>query len=134
MVATGNVRPGRVVAYLFMSCVACLVLASFWTLCHCAAFWLGRADALAGQGVNVIITFSLHPPSLFPGSAGIVFYAIIPAGLVSWLPASLVREWSWLHAAELLGGVSLLVAVTALVWHRGLSRYESGNLTQAVGD
>ena len=134
VVLSGNASPGRLLAFAVMSVVAAVVFASFWTLCHAAAFWLGRAEEMAQQGVNAIVTFSLYPSSLFGGWTRVLLHVVVPAGLVSWLPAELVMRWDWGRAALLAGGVSALLAVTALIWRAGLARYESGNLVHSGQD
>lgn len=128
---SGKATPARVGVFVLMVFVSATVATSFGVLCNSAAFFLGRADDLAWQSYYALLTFSLYPPGLFGGWARVVLYVIIPAGLLSYLPASLVREWDTRTALLLLLGVAALVAVAGLAWRAGLRRYESGNLTQA---
>ncbi|MCA9706721.1 MAG: ABC-2 family transporter protein, partial [Myxococcales bacterium] len=44
-----------------------LVFAAFGVVMHSAAFWLGRVQALARQGTELVITFGVYPPVLFGG-------------------------------------------------------------------
>jgi len=76
--------------------------------------------------------FSLYPPALFGGWVRVVLFVVIPAGLMSWIPTELVRAWSWPDAGLLVAGTSAFAGLAALAWRRGLARYESGNLTQAL--
>ncbi len=106
------------------SCVAFIATCvTFFSL----AFWLRRTHGLSRQLLDVVITFSLYPPPIFGGALKVVLFTLLPAGFVSYLPASLVREPS------LLGTLTLLVATAAYLWlavrifHAGLSRYSSGS-------
>jgi len=128
---SGRATPARVGIFLLMALVSATVATCFGILCNSAAFFLGRADDLAWQSYYALLTFSLYPPGLFGGWVRVILYVVIPAGLLSYLPASLVRSWDHRQALYLLGGVVALAVVTGLVWRAGLRRYESGNLTQA---
>lgn len=127
---SGNTQPERLVAFVIMSVAAAVVTVSFGILCNSLAFFFGRADEVARQGFFALITFALYPPGLFRGWARVLLYVVVPAGLMSYTPATLVRSWSWSGAGLLLLGIAALVGVTNLVWRAGLRRYESGNLTQ----
>ena len=59
-----------------------------------------------------------------------LLYVLLPAGLMTYTPAALVRQWNWTQAGGLIVGIAALVAAAALAWRAGLARYESGNLTQ----
>jgi ABC-2 type transport system permease protein len=131
-VLSGNATPGRAAAFFVLTLISVASIAAFVTMAHSLAFFATRADTLAGSAVNALITFVCYPPVLFGGWSKVLLFAVVPAGFVTWLPAQLVRTWSWSEAGWLLLGSSLLWAVAALVWRTGLSRYESGNLTQAV--
>jgi ABC-2 type transport system permease protein len=132
LLATGVHDPARLAAFAFGAVIAGVVFASFWTLVSSSAFWLGRADDVASQSTNVLITLAIYPEKLFGPIARGVLFVIVPAGLVSWLPASLVHSWSWGRAAALVAGVTVFAGFTLLAWTAGLRRYEGGSLTQAV--
>lgn len=129
---SGNAAPGRVAAFVLLTAVSVASFAAFLTLVGSAAFFVERAESLAGQALHGLLLFCMYPPGLFGGWAKVALFVLLPAGLIVWVPVELVRRWSWPDAGWLLLGSAGLWAVAALVWHRGLARYESGNLTQAV--
>jgi ABC-2 type transport system permease protein len=132
LVLSGNAQPGRVAAYAGLTAVAVVSFSAFCTLAGSLAFFVSRAESVASLAVNGLLSFSLYPPGLFGGWTKVALYVLLPAGLVGWAPAGLVRQWSWTGAAFFLLGSAALWGVAALAWRAGLARYESGNLTQAV--
>lgn len=134
LVLAGHATPGRIAVFTAGSLIGALVLLSFLVACHALAFWLGRAEDLAQLGVNAILSFALYPPPLFSGSARVLLFTVVPAGLMSWLPAELVLRWDAVAAARLVAGAAVVLGVSVGIWCRGLRRYESGGLTQATGD
>lgn len=129
-VLAGHPTPQRAAAFVAMALASGTVLASFAILVGSLAF-LGRMEDASLQLIHSLVSFGMYPPPLFSGGARLLLFAAIPAGLFSYVPAELVREWSWGKAGLLLLGITALVAVTTVAWRAGLARYESGNLAQA---
>ena len=50
---------------------------------------------------SAVVTFSLYPSSLFGGWTRVLLHVVVPAGLVSWMPAELVTRWHWGQAAAI---------------------------------
>ena len=134
LVLAGHATPRRTLVFVAGSVVGAIVFLSFLVACHALAFWLGRAEDLSQLGVNAILTFALYPPSLFQGTARVLLFTVVPAGLMSWLPAELVLRWDAAGALKLLAGAGCAVGAAFVIWTRGLARYESGNLVQSTGD
>jgi len=118
----------RLVVFTAGALVGAVVLTAFFLAANSAAFWASRTEEASQQGVNAILTFSLYPPVLFHGKVRLLLHAVVPAAFVSWLPASLVRHFTWAEAGELVLGAGAVVVVAAWAWRVGLARYESGNL------
>ena len=91
------------------------------------AFWFGPMDTLARLIMEFTILLSVYPSSIFGGGLRIVLFTVIPAGFVSHLPVSLLRDFSWAHVAQATLGASAFLAIALWVFHRGLRRYTSGN-------
>lgn len=113
-----------VVVAVLASCVAFTATCiAFFSL----AFWLKRTHQLSRQLLDVVITFSLYPEPIFGGALRLLLFTLLPAGLVSYLPASLVREPSWLGLASLLVITSLYLGLAVRIFRAGLTRYASGS-------
>lgn len=134
LVLCGNTQPARVALFALGVTAGGLVYTAFVTASQASAFWFGRAEDLAGQSANAILSFALYPPGIFSGPARVLLFTLVPAGLMSWLPAELVLHPTAEGAALLLLGAASACGVALVLWTRGLARYESGNLTQATGD
>jgi|SRR5215207_2158460 len=91
------------------------------------AFWFSRTHTLSRQLLDITITFSLYPEPLFGGGLRLLLFTVVPAGFVSYLPASLVRSASLADAALLGLGCVGYGWLALRVFRRGLSRYSSGS-------
>lgn len=114
--------------FLLFVLTTAVITTSFGVLTQSLAFWLGQAEGLAQQLSNALINFSTYPTGIFHGAAKLILFTVIPAGFVAYLPVVLLREFS---APLLLGLLAFSAAIALLAWlvfHRGLRRYESGNL------
>jgi ABC-2 type transport system permease protein len=91
------------------------------------AFWVPRTHAFSRQLLDVVITFSLYPEPVFGGRLKLVLFSLLPAGFVSYLPASLVRDASPFTAACALGAAAGYAWLSWRIFHAGLARYSSGS-------
>jgi ABC-2 type transport system permease protein len=119
--------PVRIGLFALFTVTGALVFVGFFSLVQSLAFWLGNITGLANAMTELMLNFTLYPETVFPQPMRWVFYTLIPAGFLAFLPIRVLRtlDWVWLPviAAVALG---LLVA-SAAVFRVGLRRYESGN-------
>ena len=119
---------GTAWAWLPIGVVAgAVALASFGILLHSIAFWAGHFQPLAKQAYEILITVTGYPDVLYGGIVRVALYTLLPAGLVAWLPAQLVRDPSLAHLASVVGGAAGFALAAILVFRAGLRRYESGS-------
>ncbi len=126
----GDFTPGHVGVFLLCVLMAALTFVSALVLVNSLAFWLGRAEILAEQFQNALITFALYPGTLFEGMARVFLFTLVPAGFIGALPAELLRQFQPVTFAWLCLGVGVLSGLSVLVFHQGLRRYESGSAIQ----
>jgi len=107
------------------------VLVSFAVSAGSLAFFLGNAEALAAQGQNAIVSFSMYPVDVFPLAVRLILFTLIPAAFLSSIPAGLVRGFDWGALVLYAVGTLLIVLVARGIFYGGLRRYESGNLVVA---
>lgn len=126
--------PAAVGLYLLFVLLAAGVFTAMRVLYHSLTFLLGNAEDLAGVGSEQVVTFSIHPGTIFDGPVvAVVLHTLIPAALVTHLPAELFRavgrgaapDWGLL--AAIVAGDAALIAAAWAVFALGLRRYESGN-------
>jgi ABC-2 type transport system permease protein len=119
----------RLAMFVLLTISGAAVFVGFGVLASSLAFFLGNATTLAEQWRFAMITFSTYPGTLFQGGVKFVLFTLIPAGFVTYLPVDAIRERSLGLALLSLAGAATILAAGALVFHLGLRRYESGNLT-----
>jgi viologen exporter family transport system permease protein len=119
--------------------VVIAVLAATVTFVACGvifsglAFWMGDVETLARQLWELTITFALYPEPLFGGVLRLLLFTALPAGIVGYLPARVIRTSSWTLAGALtLAAASYLVAAIVM-FDRGLKRYTSGSRFATLG-
>jgi ABC-2 type transport system permease protein len=114
-------------AALFCVAISTTMFLAAGVLLHSAAFFIPRTGGLAREVGEYLMTFSVYPPTLFGGALRVALFTILPAGLISYVPAALLRDFDLVTAAELTAAVAIYCAVALGVFHRGLRTYESGN-------
>jgi ABC-2 type transport system permease protein len=129
------VRPDLAHFVLFsaLTLSTALVFVGFSILTGSLSFFLGNAGSLSDQWRAAMITFSTYPSVLFEGAVKVLLYTLVPAGLVSYLPAQALRDLDLAYAGLALAGALIVLAVGVAVFYLGLRRYESGNLMEMRG-
>ncbi|MTI96112.1 MAG: hypothetical protein FH749_11625 [Firmicutes bacterium] len=123
-----NFDLASVALFLALLCCGALVLTAFWTSAGCLSFFWGYSQGLASLVRDSVVMFSTYPEAIFSGGIRFMLFTIIPAGFVTHLPLTLLREFSWLRLGVLLAATALLLSLACWLFHAGLKRYESGNL------
>ena len=93
-------------------------------------FWLGRSGTLQTEIYAGLLHFATWPPTVYGPEVRLVLYTVLPALLVGYLPARMLREASVIDLLVLVAAGVGFAGAGALVFHRGLRRYESGNRVQ----
>lgn len=114
--------------FLLLSVPSVAIFVAYAVIANSLSFWLGNSDGLTQQALGALLIFATYPSALFGGVTRVVLYSVIPAGLVAYLPVTLLRHWSWPLVAALYGAATLALVVATGVFYTGLRRYESGNL------
>ncbi|TSJ79737.1 hypothetical protein FPL22_06775 [Rariglobus hedericola] len=90
-------------------------------------FWLGAAQGIEGSYFT-LMEFSRLPRQAFKGAAGVLFVWILPAVVVSNVPAStLIHGFSLTNACWLLAVTVFWMSLALFVFNRGLRRYASAS-------
>jgi ABC-2 type transport system permease protein len=92
------------------------------------AFWLGRAEFIRDLFFELFI-FQNYPLTVFPAGFLFFFTYIIPFVFSATMPALVLVRFSMGESLQVLGILAAVVIVQlfiiAIVWKRGLQRYES---------
>lgn len=119
---------GRLLLFPLFLFTGGLVSTAFGVLAGSLAFFLGNSEGISRQLHNALVSFSLYPEGIFPGSVRVLLYTVVPAGLVTYLPVRMVRHLGPWQAVAMVGGAAVAVTLAWGLFYRGLRRYESGNL------
>jgi ABC-2 type transport system permease protein len=107
------------------------VCIGFLVLVNSLAFWMGGATQISGQALMALLTFATYPVSLFDGTARLLLFTVMPAALMGAVPAAFVRAFGWGDLGLMAGSAAGFLGLAALVFQRGLRRYESGSAITA---
>lgn len=119
--------------FVLAAVLATVVFVGFLVVVASLAFWLGGASALSAQAIHALLAFATYPLSIFDGFAKLVLLTVIPAAFIGAVPAAFVRDFSPAALAQLAGAAAVCAGLAAMLFHRGLRRYESGGMAITVG-
>ena len=105
----------------------CLVYSSISIIAHSLPFWLGSVEGISKKYCDALYLFSLYPTNIYSGTIQVVMFTLIPAGIISYLPVQLIRNFSWLQLLILMASSLSFVGIAFFVFYSGLKRYESGS-------
>ncbi len=114
--------------FTFLSICGGLILTGFAIVLGSFSFWIKKADMLAETGNGWMTSFSNYPDGIFKGVVKVLLYTLIPVGIVSYLPVSILSEFKLPLFGIVVGFTILMVVLAFLVFYRGLKRYSSSNL------
>lgn len=130
LAAVGATSPDQALRFALGAALGGTVFVGVLVVVHALSFWTGDSTLLAGSVMQGMIMFSTYPLAVFDGWTRFLLFTLLPAGFVGAVPASLVRSFSWEALGEL--GLAAVVAMGAgaLLFRRGLARYQSGSALQ----
>ena len=87
--------------FLFMILLSILcagvIYASFNTIAHSLPFWMGSVEVLSKKYCDALFLFAVYPTNIYSGLLQVVMFTLIPAGIISYLPVELIRDFTWLN-------------------------------------
>ena len=58
------------------------------------SFWIGKSEQIANTMNGMMLQFSTYPDTIFNDYIKIIFYTIIPAGFMVYLPVKVIISFS----------------------------------------
>lgn len=105
----------------------CMVFVSMSIIAHSLAFWLGPIETLSNKYCDSLFLFALYPSNIYSDVLRFMMFTVLPAGLITYLPVELVKEFSWINFIAVVFGAIFLWNFSFWIFYKGLKRYESGN-------
>mgnify|MGYP001036144667 CR=1 FL=1 len=123
-----RVTAGKVLVYLFYLALMILLYYEMEVLIRSAAFYLvsnARMEQLEEMGLELCMNL---PGIAFYGVYKLIFYGILPYGIMATLPVQgMIGEMSPGAAVYGIGLVCAFSGITAFVWKKGMRRYDSAS-------
>lgn len=119
--------PLKMGLFALFTVTGALVFVGAFGLVQSLAFWLGNISGMGAAFTEFLLTFTLYPETVFPQDMRWVFYSLVPAGFLAFLPIHVLRTFDWIWLPVIVAAALGLVALNWLVFQKGLRRYESGN-------
>ena len=123
-----RVTAGKVLVYLFYLALMILLYYEMEVLIRSAAFYLvsnARMEQLEEMGLELCMNL---PGIAFYGVYKLIFYGILPYGIMATLPVQgMIGEMSPGAAVYGIGLVCAFSGITAFVWKKGMRRYNSAS-------
>ncbi len=124
-----GLHPGAVDILLYLALVGCglLVHYSLFLLTASTTFWIIKTEGIEGSYFT-LFDFSRLPREAFRGVANVLLVYLLPAVVVSNVPArTLIHGFQPGHALWLAAASLVWFAIAVFVFHRGLKRYASAS-------
>ncbi|MBQ9279539.1 MAG: ABC-2 family transporter protein [Clostridia bacterium] len=127
LIVSGLTIP-KVLLFILFTISGGITMTSFAVILASLSFWFGRADSVADTGNGMITHFATYPDGIFHGISKIILYTIIPAGIINYIPVSVMTTFDVRLTLLVLAITVGMTALAFLFFYRGLRRYSSSNL------
>lgn len=128
LIFLGGLTESYTLCLLLVSFITgCMVYTSFRVIVHSLTFWLGPIESLSEKYADSLFLFALYPTNIYSGLMQFLMFTLLPAGIITFLPVELIRDFSLQKLFVLILSASLFPLLAFFVFYRGLRRYESGN-------
>jgi ABC-2 type transport system permease protein len=115
---------------VFVTACSMIIYLSLIAMANSLSFWIGRSSELVERYNWGLISLLVYPQGAFSGFTKLLLFTVLPVGIISSVPLSLVKTFS-LELSLLLGAFAvLLLGVSRLIFYQGLKQYQSGSNIQ----
>jgi ABC-2 type transport system permease protein len=121
----GQPTPGRLALFTVAALCGSVVFTGFLVIVGSLSIGSGRGPA-SDLALNAVMLFSSYPVDVFSSGIRVVLYGLVPAALVTSMPARLVQHPDPLRAVVVVGAAGVIALAAVASFRLGLSRYTSG--------
>lgn len=119
--------PARAALFALLTLTGAAIFVASFAMAESLAFFVGNSQALSQALTEFILSFSLYPEGVFPKGMRWLFYSLVPAGFIAFIPLGICKDLDWGLALALVAAAIAYVAAASAFFRAGLRRYESGN-------
>lgn len=109
------------------------VFVSIQLILGCIGFWVKDMNEANQEFLYNLFLASNRPGSIYTGIYKVIIYTLLPVAFVTFLPVDILLNDDWEALALMLAGSFVIIRLALWLFHRGLTRYESGNRFGAMG-
>lgn len=114
--------------FILVSIISGLIFVSFLIMLSSLTFFFESGELLTQEITEALISFSLYPTSIFPEQIKIILFTFIPAALIGYLPALIVKGFSLKHFFFLLFFLAVFMVLGINLFYKGMRKYASGSV------
>ena len=92
------------------------------------SFWFTKTDSLADSANSMMTHFATYPDGIFKGAIRVLFFSIIPVGIVNYIPVWVISEFSLVLTLVVILATILSICIAYVTFYKGLKNYSSSNL------
>ena len=118
----------NILFYTFFMIAGGLIVVCVSIIFSSLSFWFIKADLISDTANSLMIHFATYPDGIFKGIAKIILYTIVPVGISTYLPVSIIRDFNIYYFMIIIGVCIFLIGLSYVIFYKGLRRYSSSNL------
>lgn len=122
----GDATLAQVPLLLCLTLLSGTIFLSTIIVFYSLAFWIGKSSRFSDQLLETLIIFSTVPQHGQSLGIKIVMYSLLPAGFITLMPVSLLRNFDLSTFAFFVFSSILYVVVSVVVFNAGVKRYVAG--------
>lgn len=118
----------NILLFTIFSIMGGILMTSLAIILGSISFFTLRLNSILDELLDLSIMFSNYPEKIFSKSIRFILYTFIPAGLLVYMPASLIQNFNIYTFLVLLMLIIFFILLAFFVFYRGLKNYSSSNL------
>lgn len=119
--------------FFLFTLFASVIFLSMLVMVGSLSFFWGNTTGLQKSTLMSVTAFSTYPMSIFGKNVKLILFTIIPAGWIGFMPVEIARNLLWSQMVYMLIATLVFFSLMIYVFHKGLKRYESGNMLAMRG-
>ena len=105
-----------------------LILTSLTIIFNSLSFFINRSDIIAERVNSLMTNFATYPDGIFKGIVKFILYTVIPVGLSSYIPVSLICKFDIKLFMLVIVFTVIMIVLSFVIFYKGLKKYSSSNL------
>lgn len=138
--AIGDMIYGYIMLFVSGCTIAKFLLFTLFTICGgiiitaiavivaSLSFWFTRSDTLADSINSMLTHFATYPDGIFKGVIRILFFTLIPVGIINYMPVWIISNFNLKYTMVILSVTIISIILAFSVFYKGIKKYSSSNL------